>query len=92
MRRARNVFGSGGGKTDPIFCNTAEGEGGGTGRRDEGRRGQKACRQGEGGPHLSSNRTEYPTRPPRSTPISWATRLATVMAATRRGCVQATAP
>lgn len=35
---------------------------------------------------------QVPTLPPNSVPISSATRCATVTAATRRGCVQATAP
>jgi hypothetical protein len=36
---------------------------------------------------LSSNRTRWPTTVPGKHPTSSATRLATVMAATRRGCV-----
>jgi hypothetical protein len=37
----------------------------------------------------SSNRMVYPTSPPRSQPLSSATLAATVIAATRRGCVTA---
>ena len=42
------------------------------------------------GVETHSKRTAYPTSAPRGTPISSATRIATVCAATRRGCVHAT--
>jgi hypothetical protein len=42
------------------------------------------------GPVMSSNRIEYPTCSPSLTSISSATRCATLIAATRRGCVHAT--
>mmetsp|Transcript_20449 Transcript_20449/g.57994 ORF Transcript_20449/g.57994 Transcript_20449/m.57994 type:complete len:352 (+) Transcript_20449:1467-2522(+) len=44
------------------------------------------------GPVQSSNRIVYPTSWPRSQPNSSATRLATDIAATRRGCVQPIIP
>ena len=44
------------------------------------------------GPVQSSNRIEYPTSSPSRHPTSSATRLATDVAATRRGCVQPILP
>jgi hypothetical protein len=42
------------------------------------------------GDDRSSNRIAYPTSSPRTVPTSSATLVATLVAATRRGCVQAT--